>query len=567
MKPIAFDHYFTTGEQAEALREMEKAYPGLLRVSSLGKTPEGRDLLLAEITNLATGDFSEKPAQYVDGNHHAREFVTAMMCVYYVYQLVTEYGKNPKITKLLDKSTVYVIPCVSPDGADLFLTQAEDVRSVNRLYPHKQPQPGVHPKDMDGDGHIRYMRVKSPFGAWKESDEDPRWMIRRQPSDTDGDYYNLFNEGEVIGYDGAHLQMAPEKWGLDLNRNYPNNWVGEHTQPGAGEYPLSEPETKAVAEFLMSHKNIVCAATGHTPGGVILHPPGTFPAEEADQFDQKLFRELGLMATEELGYGASDAFGINGTVLKGFNLKTGGGLLQDWLYLELGIPAMTMELWNLSIRAGVKDFWPIGGTRPKTFDEKQQDYYLLIKWLDENGEKDAVKPWTKCSHPQLGEVEIGGMDRKFTIQNPPRAYMMEEIIRATSFLLRYAATIPHLQIDKVKVEREEGDVYRVSAVVTNTGYLPTSACKEAQKIRKAPPVMADISCPGKVLDKDKTKNVGHLEGYSGVRTGIVLGLLVTESFQPCAKRVEWLITGKPGDEIKISASSPRTGCAQASATL
>ncbi len=567
MKPIAFDHYFTTGEQAQALYAMAEAFPELLRVSSLCKTPEGRDMMLAEVTNLKTGDFSAKPAQYVDGNHHAREFVTAMVAVYYVYYLVTEYGKDPQVTKLLDESTIYVIPCVTPDGADTYLTGAEYFRSVNRAYPYEQPQPGLHPKDMDGDGFIRQMRVKSPYGAWKESDVDPRWMVRRQPDDHDGDYYNLYMEGEILGYDGAHIQLAPEKWGLDFNRNYPYNWLGEHGQRGAGPYPLSNPETKAVAEFILAHKNIVNAATGHTPGGIILYPPAKPISEQTDQFDQKLFREMSQIATEELGYGGSNEYDINSVMLKGFLLQGSGGMFGDWLYEALGIPCLTFELWSLAIRAGVENFWPFPGIRGKTFDEKQQDYYLLIQWLDKNADKGAVKPWTKCVHPQLGEIEIGGFDRKFTMQNPPLTFMMQEITRTTKFLVRHAATLPHLQLDELCVAKEAEGVYRLSVVVTNNGYLPTYGCREAKKVRKAPPVKAEISCPGHVLGS-ATQQVGDLEGFSGVNTGIIMGGgLVTEPHNPCAKKVEWLIGGKPGDEVTVRVSGDRTGCAHAVAVL
>src|SRR5438445_673892 len=108
------------------------------------------------------------------------------------------------------------------------------------------------------------MRLKDPNGAWKCSDQDARIMRRREIDEEDGTYYHLLTEGLIRNYDGITVPVAPPRQGLDINRNYPFEWAPEGTQRGAGPYPISEPETRAQAEFWRTHPNISGFLTYHT---------------------------------------------------------------------------------------------------------------------------------------------------------------------------------------------------------------------------------------------------------------------------------------------------------------
>lgn len=111
-------------------------------------------------------------------------------------------------------------------------------------------------EDLDGDGLILQMRVPDTDGEWKVCAKDPR----------------LYLEGYIKNYDGVEIKVAPHRWGLDLNRQFPVSWEPEAKQAGAGPFPLSEPETRAIAEFLLSQKNITGGQSYHTTSGVILRP-------------------------------------------------------------------------------------------------------------------------------------------------------------------------------------------------------------------------------------------------------------------------------------------------------
>ena len=153
------------------------------------------------------------------------------------------------------------------------------LRSVPRIYPEAEQKPGLVPEDINGDGQILQMRQKSPYGDWKVSSLDDRLMVPRQPDELEGEFYRVYQEGmihepEAISGD---LHRSNSLWGMDLNRNYPMNWDVEAKQSGAGPYPLSEPESKAVADFIITHPNISFVSTLHTTGGALLRLPGVKP--------------------------------------------------------------------------------------------------------------------------------------------------------------------------------------------------------------------------------------------------------------------------------------------------
>ena len=133
--------------------------------------------------------------------------------------------------------------------------------------------------DLDGDGLIGSMRVKDPAGPWKISTCDPRIMLKREPNEFGGDYYFVHPEGLIRNWDGGKVMLAPSSSALDFNRNFPADWQPDWIQTGSGPYPLSEPETQAVANFLMTHRNIHGAQLHHTAAGLILRASARYADE------------------------------------------------------------------------------------------------------------------------------------------------------------------------------------------------------------------------------------------------------------------------------------------------
>src|SRR6266478_797587 len=278
------------------------ASPHLAEIASIGKSLEGRDLWLVTLTNKQTGPALEKPAYWIDGNTHAGEVTGSTVVLYTLWSYLTHYGRDTALTRILDRCAIYLLPRLSVDGAERYLTTPYSLRSSPRLYPYAEERDGLYPEDINGDGLILQMRLKDPNGAWKCADKDARIMRRREIDEEGGTYYHLLTEGLIRNYDGYSIPVAPPRQGLDINRNYAFAWAPEGTQRGAGPYPFSEPETRAQAEFWRTHPNISGFLTYHTSAGVLLRPYSTQSDDAMPSEDLDVFTLLGQRGTQLTGY-------------------------------------------------------------------------------------------------------------------------------------------------------------------------------------------------------------------------------------------------------------------------
>ncbi len=542
-----YDHYFQYEELASHLHELAKDHEDIMKLESIGTTPKGREVFAI---TLSDGDSMKKPAYYIDGNTHAGEVTGSMAAMHTIDYLATNYGVEESVTSLLKEYTIYVIPRISPDGAEAYLSSWAKLRSVDRPYLTKEQEDGLYNQDIDGDNVLRLMRVKTPYGAWKQHPDNPNLVVKRKPDDKAGPFYNIYSEGEIKGYDGMNIRNANPLWGYDFNRSYPYGWFSEVRQPGAGPYPLSNMENKAVVDFVLSHQNIGGVCTHHTHGGIILYPPGTRPEKTVPALDRKVLKEIGKVGEEETGYDVVPIFDSFMTDQENYS----SGAFDDWCYQQNGIPAYTIEIWNMAKLAGVETSWP---PKPKTDEQEAQDYQKMIDWCMENA-PEAFKPWTTYTHPQLGEVEIGGLDTKYTLQNPPAHMLQGEIEKVTKMCLRMAQSLPELCFDSVNTTAVGENTYKIEAVVANKGYLPTYLTKQTKTMGIESPVVVEAASTAAIVSCAKVE-LGSLEGFSGIPTGYRFDGIYTGNSDPIMKKATFYVTGSTGDTVTIKAYSNKTG--------
>ena len=295
------DRYYTYDLLTELLRDWAAAYPTLATLGSIGRSGAGREIWLLTITNAATGPDHEKPAYYIDANIHAGETTTSAVALATIHHLLTRYESDPTVRRIVDETTVYIIPRIAVDGGELFLTTAEAVRSVAAA-PDAPTPDGLIPQDLDGDGLIGSMRIKDPAGPWKISPRDGRIMLPRGPGEFGGDYYFVHPEGLSADWDGGAIRVAPPSPTLDFNRNFPSEWRAGSVQFGAGAFPLSAPETRALADFVLGHPNIHGAQLHHTAAGLILRASALYGDERLPPLDLRAYKAIGAMGEAATGY-------------------------------------------------------------------------------------------------------------------------------------------------------------------------------------------------------------------------------------------------------------------------
>lgn len=565
---LDFGEYFFYDELTQHVQGLTETYPQLATLASIGKSWRGRDIWCVTVTNSATGSHDKKPAFYIDAHIHAEEVATSHTALYTLWYLLTNYGSDAEVTWLLDNMTFYILPRLNPDGAEISLTTPHHWCGNGRYLPGEEQTRGLVQEDINGDGYIVQMRLEDPAGEWKVSPADPRLMVLRQPGEVgSGPYYRMYREGRIKGeWDGVNIEIEKPRDG-NLNRNFPTGWIDGRRQYGAGEYALDEPEAMAIAQFLTTHPNITGMQCYHTHGGVHLRPSLVAPDNTIPRADLAVYKTIGAIATEITGY---PTISVYEEFTPDPDQPRTGSLMQ-WSYDEMGIITFSTELWNPQKAAGIVNpaKYQIGG-------RSVDDEIKLLQYNDEHLGGKGFLDWTPFDHPQLGPVEIGGWTHMFTFRNPPprswaatdtaRNFLQETIHTNCLFTLKHAACSPLLNITQTHVQALGADLYKITAVVKNVGYLPTYMTQMALKHHFAPPVTVALEQVegSELLMGDAVQDIGHLAGRDE-RTATWSPWM--REWNTPQRKVEWLVRGPAGTSITVTAQSQRAGTQSQVVTL
>ena len=575
MIEINFGKYPLYEELTEILQSIHREYPKLTKLYSIGKTLQGRDLWTMEVTNQETGPGEEKPALWIDGNTHSSEPTGTNVCLKTIWHLVSKYGEDEMATEIMDNKVVYVLPRVNPDGAEIFLTKPYHYTSGGIPNPDFPDGEGHYEEDVNGNGFSAFMRWEDPNGDYKKSKKDPRLMIKREPEDTpelDGPFYKVLRVGLFLKWNpGNEITMAPRMFLGGSNRNFPAYWApGGLPLGGSGPFPLWEREPRAISDFWASHPNLTGVHTYHTSGGLILreanaHPDSWFQ-EVGCEADLEVFKVLGSIGEELTGY---PCISIYDEFTFEDDRPFRRGCATSFFYEHLGAYVFSTELWDWPWMIGLDHFRERGGIEFDWARLSEDQQLQELKWIDENY-PEGFLDWEPYVHPQLGPVEIGGVERKFTRRNPPPGKWLEyEVDKCLMFAIRHAALLPLLKITEYKSEKVADKVYKVSAQVANTGFMSTSVTKMAEKIKVAKPVIAEMKLPegAELVIGHEKVDLGHLEGRSAkLLLPRVIGADVVDKTR---SSVQWVIKTDLDEpvEVLVEARCPRAGTDRKKITL
>lgn len=189
--------HLTWADIQRSISNWQREHPSLIRVRSLGKTVERREIPLLEITDHRNGT-RERPEVLLVAGVHPREQGPTYTLTRFVGELLKGFGTNEEITGLVRGTVIWVVPCLNVDGK-------------------------IH--DM-ADEQSRLAR------DWRKN-------LRR-------------NANRTVGVDLN--RNFPVRWGG--NRLEDPEWRASTADPAGNIYegpaPLSEPETRALAAFISS---------------------------------------------------------------------------------------------------------------------------------------------------------------------------------------------------------------------------------------------------------------------------------------------------------------------------
>ena len=303
--PSGRDSYRTLDDYNDDLRELAAIKPGVVERFALPHTTlEGRTVYGVEISDdVASSTTGSKPVLLMMGLHHAREWPSGESAMEFAYDLVRGHGRDARITDLLKKARVIVVPVVNADGFNQSITQGSllDLREV------------------DNGGTVTILGT--PGNAYK----------RKNCRVADG------VDTTPAGACDAAASQGGFGIGVDPNRNYGGFWGGpgasdlmaDPTYRGGG--PFSEPETQNVRE-LVSGEQVTTLITNHTFSNLVLRPPGL--REQGDTADETVYEDLGARMAANNGYTNQHSYQLYDTT----------GTTEDWSYYATGGLGFTFEI-------------------------------------------------------------------------------------------------------------------------------------------------------------------------------------------------------------------------------
>ena len=93
---------------------LHNRFPDRTQIIKIGKSVEGRELRVIKI-GKPRSDGAPKPAIWIDGGIHAREWISPAATTYVVTQLLENYD-SIEIKQIVDTFDIYVLPILNPDG-------------------------------------------------------------------------------------------------------------------------------------------------------------------------------------------------------------------------------------------------------------------------------------------------------------------------------------------------------------------------------------------------------------------------------------------------------------------
>lgn len=465
-------HYYSYDEILELLEFWKDEYPEVITLGSIGRSYEGRDIPLVSLT-IGSG---KKPAVLLTGNIHSAELMSSCAVLYAINELLDGSKADKQIREILTDKIIYCIPRINVDAAEMDLFTDEFYRGS--MLPFHEIEDGVKRADVDGDGAVRYMRRLDPKGSFYASKLDNNVLFRVWPETTVPEgalRYDMVPEGFYQGSSEPSFTESRCECDIDPNRSFPFEWkkdsAGYTLRPSAGDYPLMDCETRALAQFVLAHPEIVMVVDTHTNMGTHLAPMEFCKHLESNETDTDLMYTLGEELAMESGYQVRNVFPVEAVC-------PAPGSFTTWLYYELGIPAWCSEIGSLKqlytnkeeqAKANKSMMWM---NELSTEEEVVKHHQQLVKWDKENNADRLFMEWHEYDHPQFGPVEIGGWSKSNEtnpIWNLPEAYVENESRMQYQFYLGNITAAANIKLKFFAV-----DGSNATAVIENIGRFPST---------------------------------------------------------------------------------------------
>lgn len=483
------------------LKKLNTDFPDITRLESIARSPGGRDIWALTI---GKGDVDNHPGlaivSGVDGS-----YVAGPALIMIFTQSLMGNSQTDSISHLLDSVTFYIFPNMNPDASEQFFSipQYERVANDKATDDDRDGRINEDPfEDLNRDGMITQVRIKDPIGEWILHPADPRVLIKADKKKGEKGQYILISEG--IDNDQDKQYNEDGHGGINFNQNLSFQYV--HFRPGSGEFPVSEPESRGLLDFLYERWNVFCV----------------FTIGPSDNLSKPMsYDESKATAEIVTGIQEKDAI-LNTLVSDKYNeftgeknqtgLKTFEGGFMQWAYFHYGRQSYGTPAFYIPEIKIKKDSAGLNNEKPDEFNREVN----FLKWADSLLLEPFFESWTRIEHPDFPgkEVEIGGI-YPFKMVNPP-PWMLDSLAESHGrFIIWLASLRPELKILNMKTTDLGSQVYRIEIDVYNQGIFPAmSGIGEKTRWVKKPRISLELQENQALLSGKKITLLDQLEGDS-----------------------------------------------------
>ncbi|KOY86082.1 hypothetical protein AD998_07925 [bacterium 336/3] len=507
--------YKSFSQLTASLKQLNSKYGNLAELKSIGKSVQGKEIWL--LTLSKGGKASEKPAILIASGLDAYHLAGVESSVQIAEKFLQNASKD-SINKVLETKTIYVIPCVNPDAYEQAFSKIKYERNVNGSNADNDRdgrfnEDGV--EDLNSDGLITMLRIEDPTGTFKTHKDDARVLVKADATKGETGKYIVISEGTDNDKDGKFNEDG--EGGIVMNKNFTHGYP--FFTDGAGEFAVSEPENRALLDFMYDAKNIYAVFQFGAANN--LTEPNKFDRVKATQKIVSGWQEKDATINDQV----SKLYGKAG--IKDLpSLPTGGGNFSNWAYYHYGRLSFATPVWSI----------------PKDTAKKAQtdnEDVRFLRWAEANKIPNVFVDWKTIQHPDFSDkkVEVGGMT-PFVKLNPPTQFLQSTIQKHSQFFLDFAFLMPSVQIANVRTEAVSGGLTRITVDIHNKGSLPTHS-EMGERTRHVDKLKIEL-----VHSKSQTIVAG--KRMEVVRRAMAGG----EKME-----VSWLVAGSGSVQVQVSAGT------------
>ncbi len=499
----------------DALQRFAREHADIATVVPVGTSRGGRRI---DALRLARGTAAPgRPAILVVANVDGPLAWTSGLVLDHARSLVSRAATDPAAGALLDTTTFYLVPRANPDAAEARFARplAEVMATGTDVDTDRDGKSGEDaPADVNGDGRIEWMRWKDPEGEWVEDATEARVLVKADRSKGQYGQWKLAREARDADGDEKAGEDPPND--AVVNCNFAAGWQ-EHA-PEAGRFATDEPEARALADFVLLHRDIALVLTYGELDNLAEKPKSkddrarrsVLPNDGIPGADAELLAEIGRRWKA-----------LGGTSTK--SSAKDAGTFQAFVQAQRGLWAVNLSPWSIPLDEKKKDEKkpeekgaaekpadapdradataeekpvdrkPADG---KPGDEKQgeakkgeakkgdgkkgddapkpSDDAKRLLWMDAHpaaAGAPAWSAWTAFQHPELGAVEIGGFQPYAQVE-PPESLRDEIADRTLELLIALGGMVPRATLVDVEAKDLGAGTWRIKASLENKSLLP-----------------------------------------------------------------------------------------------